>query len=332
MVRPTRLLRAAFDTIHGIAVATRLVLSRRTRPSVLVVYTPRFLKFIIPMLAARLARVPIIAEVCEIRSLETDRTGPGTLRRLATRGETWMERLLPKLAVGLLVISSRIRDHYVRLGALANASYLLPVLVDIDLYGSASQPVLAALRGKRYLVNSGRFNEKDGLEFLVPAVAAIRSKHPDVCLVFTGDAPEQVRREVRGYGGKDSGRWILFTGLLTREDLISCYHGATGLLSCRSGSPYAQYGFPTKLAEYLASGQPVIATRAGDVPDFLTDGVSAFLAESENIESIADALRRLLDDPVNAREVGQRGREVAKCHFDYRSYAAPVSQFIRRRT
>jgi glycosyltransferase involved in cell wall biosynthesis len=330
-VRPAGLLGALVDTIRGIVLATRLVVSRSTRPDVLVFYTPKFQKFIVPMLTARLLRVPVIAEVCEIYSHATDRTDPGLLRRLANRGEIWMERLLPKLSAGLLVISSRIRDYYARLGTPPDASYLLPVLVDVERYRAGSVPVMAALRDKRYLLNSGTFNEKDGLEYLVPAVATVRITHPDVQLVFTGDAPEPVRRTIREYGGEGASKWIVFTGLLTREQLVSCYHGAAGLLSCRSSSPYAQYGFPTKLAEYLASGRPVVATTAGDVPDYLVDEASAFLAESENIGSIADAIRKLLDDPVRADAVGWEGAAVARKWFDYRSYVVPVAGFIRGR-
>ncbi|MHB8389115.1 MAG: glycosyltransferase [Acidobacteriaceae bacterium] len=329
-VRPVGSLSLILDTLRGIYHSTRLIARRgRERPDVLVVYTPGLLEFIVPMVVARLARIPIIVEACEVLSASTDIAGAGFLRRVGNSGQSFIEKLTPVMASGLLVISRRIRQYYEQLGLPGDRAYLLPVLIDIERYEKGSDTVVADLIGVKFFLNSGSFNEKDGLVHLVQAMARIHQEHPDVKLVFTGTASGPTQDRIlasAGSGGKD---WIVFTGLLTRDQLIWCYKNAAGLLCCRSNSDYANYGFPTKLAEYLASGRPVVATSVGDVKDYLTDEITAFLAEPENIESIAMAIRRLLRDPVHATDVGIRGTEVARRYFDYRNHVAGVSTFIR---
>ena len=56
----------------------------------------------------------------------------------------------------------------------------------------------------------------------------------------------------------------------------------------RPNSIQAQCGFPTKLGEYLLTGNPVVVTKVGDIPLFLEDGVSALLAEKRNAENLPE--------------------------------------------
>ena len=51
------------------------------------------------------------------------------------------------------------------------------------------------------------------------------------------------------------------------------------LALARPDSIQAQGGFPTKLGEYLATGRPVVVTKVGEIPDYLEDGVNAFLSD-----------------------------------------------------
>ena len=331
-VRPAGMFSAILDTLRGIYRGTRMIARRRPeRPDFLVVYTPTLLKFFVPMMVARIMRIPIIVEVCEVFSTSTDIAGSGFLRQAGNSGQSLIERLTPVMASGLLVISTHIRQYYGQLGLPEKKAYLLPVLIDVERYEKGGNTAVANLAGVRFFLNSGSFNEKDGLAHIVQAMATIRQEYPDVRLVFTGNAPESTRKRLLGSSGAGDKDWILFTGLLTRDELIWCYKNATGLLCCRSNSDYANYGFPTKLAEYLASGRPVVATTVGDIKNYLTDNSSAYLAEPENTESIAMAIRRLLRDPTHATDVGIRGVEVARQHFDYRNHIAGVSAFISRR-
>jgi glycosyltransferase involved in cell wall biosynthesis len=83
----------------------------------------------------------------------------------------------------------------------------------------------------------------------------------------------------------------------------------------RPQSRQAKYGFPTKLGEYLLTGNPVVVTSVGDIPLFLKDGESAYLVEPDNIEEFAAKLDYVLSHYEESKRVGQNGREVALKHF-----------------
>lgn len=331
-VRPEGAAEALFDTLRGIYRSVRLIISHgKDRPDVLVVYTPTFLKFFVPMVVAKLLRITMIVEVCEVFSKSTDKTGAGILRRLANSGEPLMERLVPIMSAGVLAISKKIQQYYKKLGLSDDAMCLLPVLIDSEHYERGGLSVVENLRDAKFFLNSGSFNEKDGLTHLVKAMARVHEKHPEIKLVFTGTATKSTQRKILEDAGLEGSGWIVFTGFLSRDELIWCYKNATGLLCCRSNSDYANYGFPTKLAEYLASGRPVVATTVGDISEYLVDEETAFLAEPENVESIVHAISRLLNDTGRAETIGRRGADVAFQYFDYRKHIEGVSNFIRQR-
>jgi glycosyltransferase involved in cell wall biosynthesis len=67
-------------------------------------------------------------------------------------------------------------------------------------------------------------------------------------------------------------------------------------------------GLPTVLIEAGACGRPVVAT---DIPGCrlaVQDGVTGLLVSERDINSLADALRRLLTDPVMCQDMGSAGR------------------------
>ncbi len=96
----------------------------------------------------------------------------------------------------------------------------------------------------------------------------------------------------------------------------------------RPDSKQAQGGFPTKLGEYLATGKPVCVTRVGEIPEYLEDGKSVFMAKPGDTDSFAYAMERALSNPVLAKEVGKNGRKVAEKYFNMEKQAEKLYNFL----
>lgn len=72
-------------------------------------------------------------------------------------------------------------------------------------------------------------------------------------------------------------------------------------------------GFGLVVSEALWKGVPVVAGRAGGIPLQMADGAGGFLVEG--VEECAEAILKLLENPGEARELGERGRERVREHF-----------------
>jgi glycosyltransferase involved in cell wall biosynthesis len=80
-------------------------------------------------------------------------------------------------------------------------------------------------------------------------------------------------------------------------------------------------GLPIALLEAMALGKPIVATRAGGIPEVLTDGESGLLVDIGDEVGLAAAIVTLLKDPDLGRSLGARAREVVQDRFSAQTMA-----------
>jgi glycosyltransferase involved in cell wall biosynthesis len=61
--------------------------------------------------------------------------------------------------------------------------------------------------------------------------------------------------------------------------------------------------------------KPVVATEVGGISDIVVNGETGVLVDQRNPRALADAIDRLLEDPVLAERLGHNGYEFARQHF-----------------
>lgn len=64
---------------------------------------------------------------------------------------------------------------------------------------------------------------------------------------------------------------------------------------------------PTVAMEAMASGRALIASASGGLPDLVDDGVTGILVPPRDVNALAVAMKRLVDDPVSAQRLGEGG-------------------------
>jgi glycosyltransferase involved in cell wall biosynthesis len=82
------------------------------------------------------------------------------------------------------------------------------------------------------------------------------------------------------------------------------------------------------LIEAAMAGKPVVATRAGGMPEVIEDGKTGFLAEREDDEMIAAHIRRLVDDDVLRRSIAHAAREHVSAEFTSKPVLALENLYI----
>lgn len=121
---------------------------------------------------------------------------------------------------------------------------------------------------------------------------------------------------------------VIIKGAYLADKIPQMLFDATCLIT--TARSYKSGGFPTKLGEYLATGKPVIATAAGEIPLYLEDRLNAFLPTPGNIQEIAEALIFIHQNPKTATEIGYQGSIVAKSSFNSDTYIPDFIHYIEK--
>jgi glycosyltransferase involved in cell wall biosynthesis len=82
--------------------------------------------------------------------------------------------------------------------------------------------------------------------------------------------------------------------------------------------------FGWMIAEGMAHGKPIVATRVGGIPELVVDGQSGFLVERGTTSAAADKLEVLLRNPALRRKMGQYGRAIVADKFDLKRNVAQL--------
>ncbi len=83
---------------------------------------------------------------------------------------------------------------------------------------------------------------------------------------------------------------------------------------------------PMVIAEAMAAGKPVVASRVGGIPEMVEDGVSGRLFEVGNVEALSECLIELLREKERARSMGAAARRLAEIRYAPQSVARRTVQ------
>ncbi len=168
------------------------------------------------------------------------------------------------------------------------------------------------------------------LDFLIRVHRYVLEQVADakLYLVGGGQCEEDVQllvQEAMRLGVLDS---IVFTGFLPVEQAWQYLSLATVCVSPFYPTPILNSTSPTKLVEYMAFGKPVVAN---DHPDQfqVIDGSRSGYCVSWDEKEFADAIVAIINDPEEARKMGERGRRYVEENRAYHSIADGLDKVYR---
>lgn len=127
---------------------------------------------------------------------------------------------------------------------------------------------------------------------------------------------------------------IKFYGRVSHEDIPNYYSESDFMLLLRDSNRKSNAGFPTKFAESMCMGVPVITNPTSDLGKYVNNGVNGYLLENTDPESIEKFMRELhetltrekiQDMKVNAAETGEEYFSLNSCKSDLNTFLNNLS-------
>jgi glycosyltransferase involved in cell wall biosynthesis len=169
-----------------------------------------------------------------------------------------------------------------------------------------------APRSSPVVLYTGRLAAVKGTAPLLEAARLVGEQEPGTRFVLAGpwQMPEPPERwGLERHGGPVTER-VSWLGHVPWQDLLGWYRRATLFVM---PSYYETFGI--SCLEAMAFGLPVVATRAGGLPEVIEDGVTGVLVPPGDPRALAEAVGHLLHRPDLRRRMGEAGRERVIAHF-----------------
>ena len=184
---------------------------------------------------------------------------------------------------------------------------------------------------------TGTLHEVKGQRFLVDACWQLHQRGYQIECHFMGDGPDRAMLEnlVDSYAAKDTAKHtfrelIHFHGQLRQQELRHRLQTidivVTPSVPTRDGR---REGIPVALMEAMASGVPAIASRLSGIPELINDGTTGLLVEPGDVDQLASALTRLIDDSSLRQSLARAARCKVEQEFELTSNAELLASEFR---
>lgn len=232
-----------------------------------------------------------------------------------------MTRALRTRADRVVTVSKRARNHIVAKASVPR-DRVVAVWNGIDLKPyRAQQAYTGAIRDELGIpleaplaITVAVLREPKGVQYMLDAMASMTQQVPNAHYLVIGDGDYRGALEERAQQCGVSDR-VVFAG---RRDDVPALLAASDVFVL----PSLTEALPTVVIEAMAASRPVVATSVGGIPEMVDSGVSALLVEPRDAGALADAVGRVLANPMQATAMGHAGSRLATERFDVARQAA----------
>jgi glycosyltransferase involved in cell wall biosynthesis len=217
--------------------------------------------------------------------------GAHWLAHRAYRGAACVAAVAPQVAAIVTAFDPRVRVcviHSGSSGLVANAA--------------TTAAIRARFPGKILIGHVGALdNAQKGQEHIIRVARETAASHPELQFVLVGGGEDEAMLKAAAAGLAN----VAFTGFV---DNVGDYLAAFDVFVL----PSNREGIGGILFDAMDQGVPVIASRVGGLPDIVHPGQNGLLIEPGRPEQLKAAILELAAAPERRRQLGERGRELAK--------------------
>ncbi len=182
--------------------------------------------------------------------------------------------------------------------------------------------------GPTTIVSVGRLVPFKGFEILLEACAELDRRNFDFRCQIVGDGPLREKLEKMIADLRLGGR-VELCGSLSQGDVYAkLRHCDIFALASVLDDEGASDVFPTVIMEAMACAKPVVSTLLAGIPESVAAGETGLLVPPRDWEALADALDKLIRDPVLRARLGSAGRARLASEFNVAKTIEPLQQLL----
>jgi phosphatidylinositol alpha-1,6-mannosyltransferase len=169
-----------------------------------------------------------------------------------------------------------------------------------DRHGLGDRPVVVCV---------SRLVARKGQDTLLRAWPAVIEKVQDAVLLIVGRGPyAKTLRQLADQAGVAGS--VMFTGPVPQDELAAHYAaGDVFSMPCRTRRGGLDVeGLGIVYLEASATGLPVVGGDSGGAPDAILEGETGYVVGGRDVRALSERLIALLQDPVGAKAMGEKGR------------------------
>ena len=293
---------------------------------VIVASKPRATSFGLALLARARRRRPLVLDIDDWEIGFFSRSGPwGRIGRALNVANpnglpwTWLAEKLVSRADAITVASRFLERRF--------GGTLLPHARDTEAWDPGRYDRAATRRrlgvdGEKVVMFLGTPRGHKGVDDLVEAVGSLG---PGVILALVGvDAARS------GAQRWSAPAYVRVTGEIPFDDVPRYLIGADVVVVPQRDTMDTVGQVPAKLFDAMALARPIVSTSVSMIPEIL-EGCGV-VVEPGNVGALAGAIKRLLDNPVDAADLGRRARERCESRYSFRVARATLFPLIEKLT
>lgn len=228
---------------------------------------------------------------------------------------------------GVIAISRLFEQHYSFMGVHA---IRIPSILDVD---NTSYRLKATNDCDIHIAFAGSLGKgKEKLEPIFKALRRMDMVKRKIQLEIYGPSKAQVLSNIDNDARllERVAKYVHINGSIPQEKVAEKICRADYSIFIRPIRRSSNAGFPTKLAEGMAVGTPVITNDTGDVGMYLKDKKNGILLREGSEEELVQAFQTILSLPVSTySEMRLNARKTAEECFDYRKYVDGMNNFLK---
>ena len=296
------------------------------RPDVVIGSSPQLLVALSAWWIAFSRQLPFVFEVRDLWPESLTAVGVGSEDSLLHHSLAAIARFLYERADRVVVVTPAFKDHLIQRWRVPPEKIeIVENGVETDMFSPSPPEASAALRRElgadsKFLVcYVGTMGMAHGLDTLLDAAATLQREKPDVLFLLIGEGAEKQR--IQSLAQSQSLTNVRILDQQPRDKIPAFISASDACLVLLKKTDIFKTVIPTKMLEFMSCARPVILGVDGQARQIIDEAGAGLVIEPENAVALAQAIKRLEQDPANGRALGQKGRKFILQRFSRASTA-----------